>query len=107
MEGLLREHPTLAGKIDALVAEGHAEWGTLMGFPCLRTGGAFFATARHDRPELVVKLPSGRVTELIEAGTGDPFAPAGRTFKEWIALPESSAGSWISLLDEARAFVAK
>ena len=107
MEGLLAKHPALARKVDSLVADGHAEWGTLMGFPCLRTGGAFFATARHDRPELVVKLPAGRVGELIEAGTGHPFAPAGRTFKEWIAVPEASSESWISLLDEAREFVSK
>ena len=49
---------------------------------------------------------AARVEELIEADVGGPFAPAGRTFKEWVALPEGSATEWLSLLDEARDFVA-
>ena len=103
---MLERHPALAERVEALVGQGAAEWGTLMGFPCLRTGGAFFATARHDRPELVLKLPASRVDELIEAGVGGRFAPAGRPFKEWVALPEASAAEWLALLDEARDFVA-
>jgi hypothetical protein len=50
---------------DPMLAAGEATKGTMMGHPCLRTGGAFFATAGHDDDELVVKLPAERVEQLI------------------------------------------
>lgn len=79
--------------------------GTLMGFPCLRIEGAFFATCDHRSGDLIVKLPRHRVTELIDSGLGQPFAPAGRTFKEWVLLPERDKDLWQSLLNEARVYV--
>ena len=40
---------------------------------------------------LVVKLPRPRVAALIADGTGKPFAPAGRTFSEWVCVQLMSA----------------
>jgi hypothetical protein len=49
---------------DEMIAEGRAERGTLMGMPCLRAGGGFFAMADHRTGDLVVKLDEGRAHEL-------------------------------------------
>jgi hypothetical protein len=35
----------------------------------------------------VVKLPRERVAELVESRAGDPFAPAGKVLREWVAVP--------------------
>ena len=40
--------------------------GTLMGFPCLRVDGDFFATCDHRTGDLIVKLSRERVQELID-----------------------------------------
>lgn len=91
---------------EPLLVTGVAQEGTLMGFPCLRTSsGAFFATTWRRTGDLVVKLSAGRVDELIAAGTGLPFAPAGRRFREWVQIPGRDEDLWQALLDEARAFV--
>jgi len=79
--------------------------GTMMGFPCLRVAGAFFASCDHRTGDLVVKLPRDRVTQLIADGTGKPFAPAGRTFREWVLIDDRDKARWTELIDEARQFV--
>lgn len=56
--------------------------------------------------ELIVKLSAERVTELIDEGIGVTFAPNGRVFKEWMAVPEPNEPLWRELLDEAREFAA-
>ncbi len=91
---------------EPLLATGQADEGTIMGFPCLRTtGGAFLAMAEHTSGDLIVKLPASRVDELVDEGTGLPFAPAGRRFREWVQVPRRDEELWQSLLDESRAFV--
>jgi len=91
---------------EPLLAAGEVEEGTIMGFPCLRTtGGAFLAMAEHTSGDLIVKLPAGRVDELVDEGTGLPFAPAGRRFREWVQVPGRDEELWQALLDEAHAFV--
>jgi hypothetical protein len=75
--------------------------GTLMRFPCLRADGNFFATCDHRTGDLVVKLPRPRVDELVTAGEALPFAPAGRTFKEWALVTHRDEDAWRALLDEA------
>jgi hypothetical protein len=40
---------------------------------------------------LIVKLPANRVLDLIEAEVGEPFAPNGRRFKEWVSIPNRDA----------------
>ena len=77
---------------------------TMMGLPCLRWNGAFFASCDRRTGNLLVKLPEQRVDELVAAGQAEPFAPAGRRFREWAAIPETKARSWKHLLDEATRF---
>jgi hypothetical protein len=74
---------------------------TMMGFPCLRLDGDFFASCDRHSGELVVKLNATRASALIEAGKAEPFAPNGRRFREWARIPDRLHRSWPALLDEA------
>lgn len=74
---------------------------TMMGLPCLRLSGAFFASWDRRTGDLLVKLPAARVTDLVDAGHAHPFAPAGRRFREWAAVPSGAPTTWEALLDEA------
>jgi hypothetical protein len=80
---------------------------TMMGYPCLRLAGRFLACYENKTDSLIVKLPSERVGELVESGTGDPFAPAGRVFREWVAVPTVDRKLWRTLLAEAVEFARK
>jgi hypothetical protein len=79
--------------------------GTIMGSRCLRVGKQFLAMPHHQTEGLVVKLPAERVTEVIEAGQGEPFAPAGKVFREWLAVTDLDETRWRDLLAEGLAFV--
>lgn len=81
--------------------------GTMMGQQCLRVeaNNEFVATVDRDTGNLVVKLPKGRVVELIDAGDGLPFAPATKVFKEWVAIPVFDEVRWSALIMESIAFV--
>jgi hypothetical protein len=57
-----------------LLAEPGVTRGTMMGYPCLRANGAFFACVERATGHLVVKLPAHRVTELAATGQALPFA---------------------------------
>jgi hypothetical protein len=81
--------------------------GTMMGFPCLRVSGAFFASCDHRTGDLIIKLPRQRVQELITTGIGKPFAPAGRTFREWVLIDNRDPARWAALIDEARTYVGR
>jgi TfoX/Sxy family transcriptional regulator of competence genes len=85
-------------------AEGGAvTQGTMFGSKGLRTGTKFFAIRWHE--QLVVKLPPARLTELVEAGDGQPFEPMeGRRMNGWILLADSV--DWPPVVEEARAYVA-
>lgn len=73
---------------------------TMMGYPCVRLAGRFLAS--YDEANgLVVKLPRDRVAELVEDGHGEPFAPAGKVFREWVAIPRADRELWRTLLAEA------
>jgi hypothetical protein len=74
---------------------------TMMGFPCLRYQGRFFASTDRTTGALLVKVPAARVAELIAAEHGEPFAPAGRTFREWAAFTKPNRKRWAALLAEA------
>ena len=78
---------------------------TMMGFPCLRINGAFFACVERSTGDLIVKLPAARVSELVGSGHGIPFAPNGKVFREWVALPVLDKVDWATLLAEAQGFV--
>jgi hypothetical protein len=77
---------------------------TMMGFPCVRRAGKFFASFDKRAGALVIKLPRERVTALVDEGTGDPFAPNGRVFREWVSIPTPDRALWQGLLAEALDF---
>ncbi|MEO6712208.1 MAG: hypothetical protein ABIM89_02130, partial [Mycobacteriales bacterium] len=74
---------------------------TMMGYPCVRLAGRFLASYDDQVGCLVVKLPRERVTDLVERGLGDPFAPAGRVFREWLSIPTIDRTLWQTVLAEA------
>lgn len=74
---------------------------------CVRVGKEFLALVDYKGSGLVVKLPRDRVADLIGAGIGLPFAPAGRVFTEWVSVPEPNRRLWRRLLGEGVAFVGK
>ncbi len=80
------------------------EKGRLMSFDCLRVDGEFFATCEHRSGDLIVKVHRDRVSELVSDGVGEPFAPAGRVFREWVRVPTRDDDRWRSLMDEALEF---
>jgi hypothetical protein len=90
---------------DELLQEPGITRSTMMGYPCLRRNGAFFACVERTTGHLIVKLPAHRVQELVRSGRAIPFAPNGRTFREWAAIPRANRKRWIATLDEARNFV--
>ena len=77
---------------------------TMMGLPCLRWDGAFFASCDRRTGDLLVKLAENRVDELVAAGHANSFAPARHRFREWAAIPETRSQAWKGLLDEALEF---
>ena len=91
----------LAGQ---LLAEAGVTRSTTMGYPCLRSNGAFFACVEPATGHLIVKLPAQRVAALAATGQALPFAPNGRTFREWAAFPVADPAEWRALLAEARSF---
>jgi TfoX/Sxy family transcriptional regulator of competence genes len=71
----------------------------------LKVGGKLVAMLV--KGELVVKLPRGRVQQLVEEGSCAPFDPGhGRLMREWVSMPASDSEQWIRLAEEARAYVA-
>jgi hypothetical protein len=87
-----------------LLAEPGVTQSTMMGYPCLRANGAFFACVERATGHLIVKLPASRVAALVATGQALPFAPSGRTFREWAAFPVADSAEWRALLAEAREF---
>ncbi len=80
---------------------------TMMGFHCVRLAGRFLASYDDKAGCLVVKLPRERVAELVDNGDGDPFAPAGKVFREWVSIPAVDRELWQTLLAEAVDFARK
>lgn len=78
---------------------------TMMGFPCLRTDGEFFASVHPESGHLIVKLDAARVAAMIEDGAGEPFAPSGRRFREWVQITDRNPERWALLLEASRSFV--
>jgi hypothetical protein len=70
----------------------------------LKVDGRIFAMLVRGR--LVVKLPKGRVDELIEAGDGERFdAGKGKPMREWFVLSPTSKKQWRALANDALEFV--
>jgi hypothetical protein len=92
---------------EPFIADGRLVEGTMMGHQCLRAASndGFVATVEGRTGNLVVKLPRRRVSELIDAGAGESFAPAGKVFREWVAVPGGDDAGWSSMLEESLRFV--
>jgi hypothetical protein len=93
--------------VEPLYADPAVRPSTMMGLPCVRLHGRFFASLDRRSGALLVKLPAERVGQLIAAGDGQPFAPAGRVFREWVAVPRPDRRRWRSLLAEARDYASQ
>lgn len=74
---------------------------TMMGYPCMRLHGDFFASHDPNHGALVVKLDRETVAALLQQGVGEQFAPSGRAFREWISIPADARSSWPDHLDAA------
>ena len=92
--------------VEPMYADPAVQRSTMMGLPCVRLDGRFFASLDRRSGALLVKLPRQRVAQLIAAGHGAAFAPAGRVFREWVAIPQPDRQRWSTLLAEAKAFAA-
>jgi hypothetical protein len=84
-----------------LLAQPGVTRSTMMGFPCLRLDGQFFASCDPRTGNLVIKLDADRAAQLIDSGPAEAFAPNGRRFREWVIIPGSKSGSWRRLLAQA------
>jgi len=74
------------------------------GTSALKVDGKIFAFLSQE--DLVVKLPRGRVDELIAFGTGKAYdARRGKVMKEWVAIAPQHSRRWSRLAEEARQFV--
>ena len=72
--------------------------------PGLKTGGSFYGFGAGE--DLIVKLPAGRVRELLESGRGLPCSPRpGRPMREWVRIPSPDEETCVAYLSEARAFL--
>ena len=70
----------------------------------LKVDGRIFAMLV--RGELVLKLPRGRVDELIARRDGAHFdAGKGKPMREWFVLSPDSTQRWLPLAEEAFDFV--
>lgn len=95
---------------EVMAADDRVSEGTMMSSRCLRISGAkgkseFLGMPHHTTHGLVVKLPQERVSELIQAGDAESFAPAGKVFKEWAAVLEADEARWKALLLESADFL--
>lgn len=108
-----RDKPTGASKADprflrvveSFAANQHVrqEDGKGFGSGALKVNGKIFAMM-SSKGSFVVKLPSGRVDELITSGQGKRFDPGhGRLMKEWVVAGENT--QWNELAREAYDFV--
>jgi hypothetical protein len=98
-DGLWRR---LTGELEAAdMAVGRS---TMMGLPCLRLDGAFFASLDKRNGELIVKLAADDVSARIARGDGHSFAPAGKVFREWLAVDGADESVWRAALEDALEF---
>lgn len=90
---------------EALLAQADVSVGGRgFGADALKSGGKIFAMLVGGR--LVVKLSARRVTELLDAGQGEPFdANKGRPMREWLTVGDNA--DWLALAEEARQFVSQ
>ncbi len=78
-----------------------AEKSTMMGSPCLRYKGQFFAMMFEREDALIIKVHEKRVNELIEQGKGREFNFTKKRFKEWVLIPRNFEDHYEELMLEA------
>ncbi len=92
--------------VQALTKDPAVSHGGANGFGAgaLKVDGKIFAMI-SSKEEFVVKLPKGKVAELVKTGKGERFNPGhGRIMKEWLAVSNTSL-DWIEIAREACEFV--
>jgi hypothetical protein len=100
----LASDPQYAGAVGELAATPMSPPRHRFGSNALKVNGKIFTMMSQGT--LVVKLPRGRVDELVAAGSGHRFDPGhGRLMKEWLAV-SAPTRLWIALVREAHDFVA-
>jgi hypothetical protein len=93
---------SLAGRQGVAVGTGRRGFGS----DALTVNGRIFAMVT--RGQLVLKLPTDRVSALIEAGDGLPFdGGKGRPMKERVVLTPTSSRHWLALAEEACSFASQ
>ena len=76
------------------------------GSTSLKTEGKIFAMLVKGR--LIVKLPRGRVDELVASRRGEAFDPGhGRIQKEWLVVGSDSDEDWRAMATESESYVAR
>lgn len=77
----------------------------MMGYSCLQVDGAIFALWDGPRSAVIVKLTEDRAEQLVDRCRAQSFAPNGRRFRQWVAVPANRRRSWGPLLEEAHGYV--
>jgi hypothetical protein len=75
------------------------------GHGCLMTDDRIFAFTRPDE-SAALKLPEVRIAELTADGEIRRLVMGKRTMREWVVIPNIAAPDNLSLLLEAKAYVA-
>jgi len=78
--------------------------GPMFGSEGLRLRGKVYAFVGYSGA-LIVKLPRGRIDELIAEGTVVRLEMRGRAMREWASCAQPDAATWAQLVDEARDFL--
>lgn len=95
LDGLAADHLTRPG----------VDWGRMFGSIGLRVRGKVYAVAVHD-DGLMVKIPETRADARVAAGEVTRMVMRGREMREWVVAPLDAPDElWISLLDEAHAYL--
>ena len=90
---------------DELIDAGEAQPGTMMGFPCLKVKGSYFACKDKTSGTLIVRLTEKRVKDLVSSGEARVFTPAGQPFKRWARMEVFDESLWRGVLREAKKLV--
>ena len=98
---------TFEAVVRAMSREPGVTQSKMFGCEGLKVKDKFFVVMVRDR--LVVKLPEGRVKEVIAKKQGKQFYhihDQNRIMKEWVSL-EAACSDWLELTREAKYFVAQ
>lgn len=90
----------------AVAGRPNVTFGQALGNTGLMTGGKLFAFIKDGN--LVLKLPAGRIDDLIRTKGAVRFDRGqGKPLREWIVVPMAANADWSALVVEACDFVAE